>query len=755
MDPIAQERSLVWSALVWWGLLTATILFVPACPVGFLDGIPADHVLDFAAAIGAAAFLIPRDFSSVSRRQSAFLLALLFLCAGLRVSSHRTYGEHGLNARYERAPGSGELQFVRSTRSRSTDASRLDGDVDFDGIRIGFRRHPLWTDFLNSLNSRGNANPLATPLRVRWTGFVRPSRECKLAVDCDGSAALSEVPALLQAGHQYPLSIRASFPNLDHPHVRLLTQDDQRAVPIDWLSPDERVSGSTAIAVLLSIASWSAAAAWVYFFFRFTSKIQPRARYFAIVGECLVLLVAVVSGAILWERNGARNASFAILPPDDYLLYENEARGLVFNGFARDDGVAFHRSPAMRYYLAAAHALFGESGYGVILFQQLLRGATGILVLRLMRRLAAPAWTSWVAAGIVILLPGPMTLSLRYWPETLGTMLFAGVCLALVGKDRTRSQGASSILTGLLCGLLALVRTNAVSLVPVIVVWSKVRGRRWRPALMFLAFAIAVLSFVPLRNYAITGEWVLTPTEGAVTMVLGNNIPRDTNIGWAFTGSPGHDELLRQGMEKLWEFDHNELASYDPFLPQDNARMAPALMRVWLAYIAQHPGHFLRQVQRRVWHWFLPGWHVASILSILALVGLGFLVRGKANRDWRTVWMATVAYSAPFWIAYFEPRHRAVILPELTALALFGAACWMPAFAGLWQKLFAHVEHRDVRTDLAHLTGQVAANFSKRLHGENSPGRLLRDGERSVPDEFLDGGDESGTHAQTAESHAQ
>ena len=53
----------------------------------------------------------------------------------------------------------------------------------------------------------------------------------------------------------------------------------------------------------------------------------------------------------------------------------------------------------MRYYLAAAHALFGESGYGVILFQQLLRGATGILVLRLMRRLAAPAWTGWAAAG--------------------------------------------------------------------------------------------------------------------------------------------------------------------------------------------------------------------------------------------------------------------------------------------------------------------------------------------------------------------
>jgi hypothetical protein len=754
MNPVAQGQH-VWPALVWWGLLTATILFVPAYPMGFLDGIPADHLLDFVAAIAAAALIVSRDFSNVSRRQSACLLALLVLCAGLRVSSHWTYGGHSLIARYETALGSGKLQLQRSTRCSLPGASHLDENVDFDGIRIGFGRHPLWTDFLNSLGSRSekNLDPLATPLRVHWTGFIHPSRDCALAVESNSAAALLEGQGRLRAGRQYPLSIQVSFPNLEHPHIRLLTQDDQLPVPADWLSPDERAAGSTSIAALLGIASWGVAAAWVYFLFRF-SQLPVRARSFAITGECLILLIAVASGAILWELNSARDAGFAILPPDDYLLYENEARGLAANGFCQDDGVSFHRSPAMRYYLAAAHALFGESGYGVILFQQLLRGATGILVLHLMRRLAAPAWTGWAAAGIVILLPGPLTLSLRYWPETPGALLLVGVCLALVREERTK-RGASSICTGLLCGLLALVRTNAVSLVPAIVVWTLFRGRGWRSALTFLSSAIGVLCFVPLRNYAVTGQWMLTPTEGAVTMVLGNNVPRDTNIGWAFTGSPGHDELLRQGMEKLWEFDHNRLASYDPFSPEDNARMAPALVRVWLAYVAQHPGHFLTQLLARVWHWFLPGWHVASVLSVLALAGFGFLVRGKGNRAWWTVWMATAAYSAPFWIAYFEPRHRAVILPELTALALFGVGCWMPAFGGIWQKLLAHVEHRDVRTDLPHLPGQVAANLRKRFHGEDARSRLLRDGERSVPDEFLDGRHKPGAHAQTAESHAE
>src|SRR5262249_8924919 len=150
-------------------------------------------------------------------------------------------------------------------------------------------------------------------------------------------------------------------------------------------------------------------------------------------------------------------------------LYENEARGLISNGFCQDDGVAFHRSPAMRYYLAVGHALFGESGYGIILFQQLLRGGTAILLMRVTRRMTDLSWLRWATAVLIVLLPGPMALSLRYWPETLGAFLFAAFCVALLQQARMPRQAAHASGMGLLSGLLALVRTNAISVFSVIV----------------------------------------------------------------------------------------------------------------------------------------------------------------------------------------------------------------------------------------------------------------------------------------------
>ena len=575
MDPPAPPRLRL--ALAWWAALTGIILFVPSYPVGFLDGIPADHVLDFLAAIAAAMIMVPRHVGGTRRQRSALLLALLILCAALRISSKSAYGEHGLRARYEAEKQPGNFELQRSTFCDLPQMSRLDTCIDFDGTRIGLGRRPLWTDFLNSLHSRSEniRDPLAIPLKVKWTGYVRPSRDCTLALESNCAAEILSGQGPLRARRPYPMTITASLPNLEQPLVRLVTQDDQHPVPNDWLLPDAKSNGSRPIAVAMSTASWLAAVVFFYFFFRFSSPIRPAIRSLEVRGDCLVLLIALVSGALAWELNSARDPTFGILPPDDYLLYESEARSLVANGFCKDDGVAFHRSPAMRYYLAGAHALFGESGYGVILFQQVLRGITAILARRLLRRLAAPAWMGWAAAGLVVLLPGPLALSLRYWPETLGAFFFAAVCLTLVQAERMQGRPKRSAGAGLLCGLLALVRTNAVSLIPAVAVWTLVRRGGWRCAIAFLLPVLGVLSFVPLRNCLVTRTCVPTPTEGAVTLVLGSNIPRNTNIDWGFSGSPDHDNLLRLGMERLWEFDRNPSACYDPFAPRTTLAWPP------------------------------------------------------------------------------------------------------------------------------------------------------------------------------------
>src|SRR6516162_8071709 len=54
---------------------------------------------------------------------------------------------------------------------------------------------------------------------------------------------------------------------------------------------------------------------------------------FRSMGACLIILVGLLTGACLWERQISHDPAFSILPPDDYLLYESEARGLVERGF--------------------------------------------------------------------------------------------------------------------------------------------------------------------------------------------------------------------------------------------------------------------------------------------------------------------------------------------------------------------------------------------------------------------------------------
>ena len=233
----------------------------------------------------------------------ALLLTLLILCAALRISSKSVYGEHGLRARYETETQPGTFQLQRSTFCDLAQTSRLDSCIDFDGIRIGAGRNPLWTDFLNSLSSRTDKvrDPLALPLKGQWVGYVRPSRDCTLALESNCAAEILSGQGLLRAGRLYPLTMAASLPNLVQPLVRLVTQHDRRSVPSDWLLPEAKSSGSRPIAVALSVASWLVAALFVYFFFRFSTPICPIIRSLEVRGECVVLLIALVSGALFWD----------------------------------------------------------------------------------------------------------------------------------------------------------------------------------------------------------------------------------------------------------------------------------------------------------------------------------------------------------------------------------------------------------------------------------------------------------------------
>jgi hypothetical protein len=648
-----------------------TVVLVPSYPLGFLDGLPADHIGDFLAAILLAAFILPRDYSRPSVGQLLGLIALVLVSAGLRWASCWAEGPEGLTARYESEWPPGRLELERSTSWSLPQASRIDRCLDFQGIGTGFGRHPLWTDFLNTLRplTARIEDRLNRRLNVVWSGYVQPDRDCTLSVaascPCDLQVGAT---GMLHAGNVYPIRLEARFPNVRHPWLQLRTADDAQVVPARWLFPAEPGRRFPWLAISLVIAAWLVVAAIL----GLIGRVQLfRLAVWEVGGRCLLVFAALGTGAVLWEISLARDLAFALLPPDDGLHYADEARTLFFNGLLTDDGVAFHRSPFMRYYLLVGHALFGESTYGVILFQQVLRGVTALLTLHLTQILTRQRGAGWLAAIITLCLPNPITLSLYYWPETLGTVLFLVVCIGLVGWVQ-RPSVRRGVGVGLTVGVLALVRTNSIGLIPPLFLGMLLRKRGRAGAAVFLVSAGAVLGLVPLRNYLVTHHGEPFATQGPVNLVLGNNIPRDTDITFALTGEPAHDRWLRRAMEHLYDFENNPAAVFDVFPPESNARMGPALTRVWLAYVVQHPGHYLGQVLGRAWSWFFSGWHIVTVLSLFAVAGIGCCARGEDCLAWWTLVGATVAQSLPFWLAYFEPRHRAVVLPELVVLAVLG-----------------------------------------------------------------------------------
>jgi hypothetical protein len=163
---------------------------------------------------------------------------------------------------------------------------------------------------------------------------------------------------------------------------------------------------------------------------------------------------------------------------------------------------------------------------------------------------------------------------------------------------------------------------------------------------------------------------VLLPTQGPINLVLGNNIPRDTDISAALTGDTQHDATFLQAMEHLWEFNTNRQASFDPI--GDHMPFKGGLTRVWLAYVHQHPFRYVGEILSKMLEWFFPRGNMMLFLSLASLAGIAFLVPQRGRRAGWILVVLIAAYSLPPILSYFEGRHRKVIIPEMMSLSALG-----------------------------------------------------------------------------------
>lgn len=355
-----------------------------------------------------------------------------------------------------------------------------------------------------------------------------------------------------------------------------------------------------------------------------------------------LLWLAVITEALLFALPYARHVA-VLTGGDDWLMYEHLARAIAFGdpllrepGLGAGQGTPFYVQVLYPYFVALTHLLFGDGIFGVAFVQRLLLGAATGWIAATATRLFGER-TGWIALGIGGLLMyakgGRWAASLL--TEPLFTPLLAWWAWLLIRTATEAPRWPRLVLTGVIGGLATLVRSTLFLALPVVLpLWSaSVRPRRARATVVLVASLVAVLGMLTLRTWIVSGTFALIPSEGPVTLLIGNTPPRPL--------APPPPERR---------------AVYDRFQLPDSGR-------TFIEYALQAPGEFSLNLWRKALY-------TVGFFERSGIQALGVAV---PDTSWLYVgmWCAAVVGTFRLLRAVTPTRWALVALPGLIALSHF------------------------------------------------------------------------------------
>jgi hypothetical protein len=372
----------------------------------------------------------------------------------------------------------------------------------------------------------------------------------------------------------------------------------------DWQHTAARVLAWAKIAVdaiALVYLGWMCATTIVSLTRRARNAATIRDRRIAIA--MLFAAAAAIEAMVFAWRWLSRN--MVLVGGDDTLTYEWYARDILLNGplmnfgLPLGQGEPFYYQPFYPYFLAGAHALFGESMFGPVLVQRLLA-----------------AFTMWMVVDIAILVSAE-AVWLYAWPVAIGfigwkfwhiaaiplnesfyvPMMTAAIwsLLRLVREPSTRR----AVATGIVGGVAAVTRSTLLLTFALVwpACWLALRGRPKRAMVLaaLAATTLAIFSLIAVRNAIVAHRFAPASTELGVTLLGGNEIPEGVTIDMTQRGAlyrrlgvsdltaqvieyaitaPGRF-ALHQGRKALFA-----LGFYEPYAP--GWGYSPVYIAVWV-----------------------------------------------------------------------------------------------------------------------------------------------------------------------------
>jgi tetratricopeptide (TPR) repeat protein len=361
----------------------------------------------------------------------------------------------------------------------------------------------------------------------------------------------------------------------------------------------------------------------------------------------------------------------------------------------------FFMSPGYTAFVALCARLSTTPAGLVIALQIAADVAACVAVAELARRWFGAA--AGLVAGLLLALHGPQILfTTRILDASLGSALVALLAWRLAALDET-PNAARLLGAGVVIGLLALLRSTALALLPAPLLWFAWRWRgdgivrgAGRAALVLLGVALPIAP-VTWRNATASGEAVLLTSSFGVNFLIGNAETTD-----------GRFESLNELPLAPGRFADDPTGgafeqSIDEFAQQQTGRRLTAkevsAFYADLAWkqIGKAPGDWIGRLARKGWlfanafeipqvdnvyfltrylpAWFAPLAESSRLFWPLTWVGLVILWLRRKERPSSSVPLLALSYAAAIALFFVTDRYRLWITPlgALGAAATFDA----------------------------------------------------------------------------------
>lgn len=363
--------------------------------------------------------------------------------------------------------------------------------------------------------------------------------------------------------------------------------------------------------------------------------------------------------------------------------------GVIGNPYGVVTGPTAHVSPLHVALLALVFALFGENSAAARVVLGLLCTAVYVAagwgVIGFARRHAPGRLALGFCMVLLSILPVELPLivvSARQWDQPFGALILLASLLVCTHPSLCawRPRRAEALL-GLLAGVAGLVSPSVMPAVLLgaarVCVLRAGWRNAWRPGLLCALMVALFLLPWGLRNRAELGGFVLTRSNAALELSVGNE---DGATGRSDHVSAAHPHDSAAAARRIREI--GEL----PYMAEMRARAMP--------WIAAHPGRFAVLTTTRVRLLFFPdasmaGWDpvfppLLTVAVLWIVSALRFWAAIVAPRSWgdRVVWWGHCFLPlAPYAITHVSLRY--------TYTVFFAGLCLVAAWLGIVQDRMA------------------------------------------------------------------